>query len=65
MRDMSRISFLVNMIKVLPEPEKAIHYFHSESVFMDDFEKNIVYAIVTDPILKHVFQYYDNMLEAG
>jgi hypothetical protein len=65
MRDMSRISFLVNMIKVLPEPEKAISYFNSESVFMDDFEKNIVYAIVTDPILKHVFNYYDTMLEAG
>ena len=63
MRDMGRISFLVNMIKILPEPEKAITYFNSESVFMDDFEKNIVYAIVTDPILKHVFQYYDRMLE--
>lgn len=65
MRDMGRISFLVNMIKVLPEPEKAINYFNSESVFMDDFEKNIVYAIVTDPTLKHVFKYYDIMLETG
>jgi hypothetical protein len=65
MRDMGRISFLVNMIKILPEPEKAISYFNSESVFMDDFEKSIVYAIVTDPILKHVFQYYDTMLKTG
>jgi hypothetical protein len=65
MRDMGRISFLVNMIKILPRPEKAISYFNSESVFMDEFEKNIVYAIVTDPILKNVFQYYDRMLETG
>jgi hypothetical protein len=64
MRDMSRISFLVDMVNVLPDPERAINYFDSESVFMDDFEKKIVYAIVTDPMLKDVFQYYDHMLES-
>lgn len=64
-RDMSRISFLVNMIKDLPDMEKAINYFSSESVFIDDFEKKIVYAIVTNPLLKNVFQYYDDMLDVG
>ncbi len=63
LRDMGRISFLVDMVNVLPDPERAINYFSSESVFMDEFEKQIVYAIVTDPLLKNVFQYYDHMLE--
>lgn len=54
-RDMSRISFLVNMIKDLPNPDKAIQYFNSESVFIDDFEKNIVHAIVTNPVMKNIF----------
>ncbi len=62
-RDMGRISFLTNMIKDLPDPKKAIDYFFSESVFVDEFEKNIVYAIVTNPVLKNVFQYYDRMLD--
>lgn len=64
-RDMSRISLLVNMIKDLPDPEKAINYFRSESVFIDDFERKIVHAIVTNPLLKNVFQNYDDMLDAG
>lgn len=62
-RDMSRISLLVNMIKDLPDTEKAINYFSSEAVFIDDFEKQIVRAIVNNPLLKNVFQYYDSMLE--
>ena len=64
-RDMGRISFLVNMIKDLPSPDKAINYFSSESVFIDEFEKKIVYAIVTNPVLKNVFQNYDSMFETG
>jgi hypothetical protein len=64
-RDMSRISLLVNMIKDLPDPEKAINYFSSETVFIDDFERRIVHAIVTNPLLKNVFQNYDDMLKAG
>ncbi len=64
-RDMSRISLLVNMIKDLPDTDKAINYFSSESVFVDDFEKKIVHAIVTNPLLKNVFEHYDDMLEAG
>ncbi len=63
MRDMGRISFLVNMVKDLPDPERAINYFNSESVFMDDFEKKIVYAIVTDPLLKNILKDYDRMLD--
>ncbi|MBP7735752.1 MAG: hypothetical protein KA369_07255 [Spirochaetes bacterium] len=64
-RDMSRISFLTNMIKDLPDPHRAIEYFNTESVFIDEFEKNIVYAIVTDPILRNIFQNYDQMLEVA
>ena len=26
-------------------------------------EKNIVYAVVTDPILKDTFKYYDSMFD--
>ena len=63
-RDMGRISLLANMIKDLPDPKKAIDYFNGESVFIDEFEKNIVYAIVTDPVLKNIFHNYDRMLGA-
>ena len=62
-RDMSRISFLVNMIKDLPDAKKAIDYFDSEHLFIDIMEKNIVYAVVTDPILKDTFKYYDSMFD--
>jgi hypothetical protein len=60
-RDMSRISFLVNTIKDLPNPEKAIQYFNSESVFIDEFEKKIIHAIVTNPVLRNVFNDHENM----
>lgn len=55
-REMGRISYLVNMIKDLPNPDKAIQYFNSESIFVDDFEKNIIHAIVTNPVMKNIFQ---------
>jgi len=54
-RDMIRISYLVNMIKDIPNPDKAIQYFNSESVFIDEFEKNIIHAIVTNPVMKNIF----------
>jgi hypothetical protein len=58
-----RISLLVNMIKEMPDPVKAVEYFEGENIFMDDFEKKIVYAIVTDPLLKNIFTHYDTMFE--
>ena len=56
LRNMGRISHLVNMIKDLPNPEKAIQYFNSESVFIDEFEKDIIRAVVTNPVMKNIFQ---------
>ncbi len=58
-RDMSRLSFLVNMVRELPDPVKAVEYFSGERVFIDDMEKNIVLAVVTDPLLKNIFRNYD------
>ncbi len=58
-RDMQRISFLVNMVRELPDPLKAIEYFSGERVFIDDMEKSVVKAIVTDPMLKNIFKNYD------
>lgn len=58
-RDMQRISFLVNMVRELPDPIKAIEYFSGEKVFIDDMEKSVVKAIVTDPMLKNIFKNYD------
>jgi hypothetical protein len=40
-----------------------VEYFEGEKIFMDDFEKKIVYAIVTDPLLKNIFTHYDTMFE--
>jgi hypothetical protein len=56
LRNMGRISQLVNMIKDLPNPEKAIQYFNSESIFIDEFEKDIIRAVVTNPVMKNIFQ---------
>jgi len=58
-RDMQRLSFLVNMVRELPDPIKAVAYFGGEGVFMDDMEKNVVLAVVTDPLLKNIFKNYD------
>ncbi len=60
-RDMQRLSFLVNMVRDLPEPAKAVEYFAGERVFIDDMEKKVVLAIVTDPMLKNIFKNYDLM----
>ena len=64
-RDMGRISYLVNMIKDLPNPDKAIQYFNSESIFIDDFEKNIIHAMVTNPVMKNIFQHNDGTHRTG
>lgn len=57
-RDMNRLSFLVNMIRELPDPVKAVEYFNVEKVFIDDMEKDIVLAVVTDPLLNNIFRDY-------
>jgi len=58
-RDMSRLSFLVNMVRELPDPVRAVDYFNGERVFIDELEKNVVLAIVTDPLLKNIFRNYN------
>ena len=55
-RDMNRLSFLVNMVRELPDPVKAVEYFNGEMVFIDEMEKNIVLAVVTDPLLNDIFR---------
>ncbi len=62
-RDMSRTSYLVNMIKDLPDVKKAVKYFSGEGIFIDEMEEKLVLAIVTDPMLKNVFKHYDSMFE--
>ncbi len=62
-RDMDRTSFLVNMIRELPDPDRAIEYFDGENIFMDELEKKIVYAVVTDPMLSDTFTHYGHMLD--
>lgn len=54
-RDMSRITYLVNLAKELPEPEKAVEYFAMEQVFIDEMEKKIVLSALRDPVMKSIF----------
>ena len=55
-RDKNRISFLVNTIRSMPDWNKAVDYFAQGGVFVDEQERQIVYALVSDPILKSIFQ---------
>ncbi len=64
MRDMNRISFLVNMIREVPDPIMAVEYFDGEGVFIDEMEKKIVTAVVTDPMMKNLFVRYDSVLDS-
>ncbi len=57
-RDMSRISRIVNMVKEMPDPVKAVEYFSGEQVFIDDMEKKLVLSAVTDPMMKNMFSRY-------
>lgn len=59
---MPRIPFLVNMIKDLPDTDKAIQYFDTEHVFMNENEKKIVLAIINDPLMKNTLRNYATML---
>jgi hypothetical protein len=60
-RDMHRLAFLVNMVRELNDPRQAIEYYSNENVFIDDFEKNFILAVVTDPMLKYIFNKYEAM----
>jgi hypothetical protein len=62
-RDMARISFIVNKIREMPNPKKAIEYFDSEKVFADVEEKQIISTIIFDPLFRNVFKYYDKLFE--
>ncbi|MCP4136708.1 MAG: hypothetical protein GY754_37410 [bacterium] len=60
-RDADRISFLVNQVRSMKEPEKVIEYFDSENVFADEQEKLFVRSIALDPMFKNTFIHYDSM----
>jgi hypothetical protein len=62
-RDMYRLAFLVSMVRGLNDPVKAVEYYSSENVFIDDLEKNFVLAVVTDPMLKNIFIKYEAMIK--
>jgi hypothetical protein len=62
-RDMSRISFIVNKIREMPNPKKAIEYFNSEKIFADTQEKQIITSIIFDPIFRNVFKFYDKLFK--
>ncbi len=59
-RDMTRISHIVSMVKEMPDPVKAVDYFDSEHIFIDEMEKRVVLSAVTDPMMKNVFSKYDS-----
>jgi hypothetical protein len=63
-RNMGRISFLVNKVRSLPDPSKAIEYFDGEGMFADKNEKSIIYEVVTNPVYKNTFRYYDTVFGA-
>lgn len=62
-RDMSRIYSIVNMVKEMPDPVKAVQYFDGERVFVDDMEKKIVLSVLTDPMMKNTFSKYASVLK--
>lgn len=61
-KDSARISLLVNMMRDLPDPHKAINYFYNENVFKNETEKNIVLTVLTDPFFKNTYRNYEGIL---
>jgi len=51
-----RIAYLVNMVRQSPDIRRALDYFDGEQVYMDEKEKTIVAAILTDPFLKDIYK---------
>ena len=58
-RNMKRISFLVNTLRSMPNREKAIEYFAEEQVFVDEYERQVIEAFVSDPLLKDTFHQHN------
>jgi hypothetical protein len=58
-RNKSRITYIVNMAKEMPDPVKAVEYFALEQVFVDDMEKKLVFSAVTDPMIRGIFSKSD------
>lgn len=63
-RNMSRISFLVNRIRELPDTIKALEHFDSEGAFADATEKQMVKTIVQDPLFSQLFQGSSSFFES-
>ena len=51
-----RISYLVNMVRKSPDIRRALEYFEGENIYMDEKEKTIIAAILTDPFLKDIYK---------
>jgi len=60
-RNMHRLAFLVNMVRELSDPVKAVEYYSGENVFIDELEKSFVLAVATDPMLKGIFRKYESL----
>lgn len=60
-RNMKRISFLVNRIREMKDPIKAIEYFDGEKIFADQEEKEIILSIISDPLFKNTFFYSESL----
>lgn len=65
-RNMSRIAFLVQKIREMDDPKKAIIYFEGERVFADENEKELLYEIVTNPMFRNTFlSSYGKFFDSG
>ena len=51
-----RIAYLVNMVRQSPDIKRALEYFDGEKIYMDEKEKTIIAAILTDPFLKDIYK---------
>ncbi|MCP4129467.1 MAG: hypothetical protein GY754_00485 [bacterium] len=60
-RNMSRISYLVNQVRGIANPQKAIAYFHGERLFADEEEMQIISAVVTNPVFNSTFKRYNSV----
>ena len=50
---------IVNIVRKMPDPIKAIEYFAGEQAFIDEMEKKVVISAVTDPLMKNAFNRYN------
>jgi len=64
-RNMARIGFLVNKIRQMDDPKKAVVYFESEKVFADDNEKELIYEMDINPMFQNAFLNSPDFFDAG